>query len=186
LHAVIKFKITQMFRFSTLLWMFLLFGYPLFSLGQTTEALDQKFGFQNFKFNTPLSSYNSYNPVKIEEGRYKLTNIKTVKIGNWEVESIELFFKSDNLVKIIVKVDDTERQKNESIYNALLKNYGRYTYHRSSSGYSYTSEMIWKGKLVNLVYSFSSYREGDIFKSKITLIYSYLGETVEVDLTKDL
>jgi len=156
------------------------------SVSQTTEVLDQRFGFQSFKFNTPISNYSAYNPVKVEEGRFQLQNIANIKIGNYDVESVELFFKDDKLVKVVVKLDDTERQKNESIYNALLKNYGRYTYHRSSSGYSYTSEMIWKGKLVNLVYSFSSYREGDIFVSKINLVYSYLGYAVEVDLSKDL
>jgi len=158
----------------------------LTSFSQTTNELDQRFGFQNFKFNTPLSNYNAYNPVKVEEGRYTLKNIANIKIGNYQVESVDLFFNNNNLVKIVVRLDDTERQKNESIYNALLKNYGRYTYHRSSSGYSYASEMIWKGKLVNLVYSFSSYREGEIFVSKINLTYSYIGYSVEVDLSKDL
>jgi len=166
--------------------LFLTLGTGFFTFAQTTNELDQRFGFQNFKFNTPLSNYNAYNPVKVAENQYSLKNVANIKIGNYQVESVDLFFSNNNLMKIVVRLDDTDRQKNESIYNALLKNYGRYTYHRSASGYSYTSEMIWKGKLVNLVYSFSSYREGDIFVSKINLVYSYIGYSVEVDLSKDL
>jgi hypothetical protein len=153
---------------------------------QNTDFLDERFGFQNFKFNTPYSNYSKYNPVKKNDGHYELQNINDVTIGSYEIESLELFFKNSNLVKVKVKLDDQDRQKNESIFNALIKNYGRYTFHRSTSGYTYTSEMIWKGKLVNLVYSFTSYREGGQFQTKIFLTYSYIGEALEVDLSEDL
>ena len=153
---------------------------------QNTDVLDEKFGFQNFKFNTPLSNYSKYNPQKIADGQYEIKNISEVTIGSYEIESIELFFKNNNLVKVKIKLDDQDRQKNESIFNALIKNYGRYTFHRSTSGYTYTSEMIWKGKLVNLVYTFTSFREGGQFQTKIFLIYSYVGEALEVDISKDL
>ncbi len=155
-------------------------------MAQTTEELDKKNGFQNFKFNTPLSQYEKYKPVKIGEGHYKLTNIKDVTIGDYELENLELFFKDNKLKKVRVTLDDQERTKSDKIFNALIKNYGRYTFHRSSSTYAYTSEMIWKGKLVTLIYTFSSYREGGVFQTKIYLTYSHTGEAVEEDIAKDL
>jgi len=154
--------------------------------GQTLDKLDERFGFQSFKFNTPLSNYNQYNPTKVAEGQYALKNLANVTIGNYPVESIELFFTNNNLTKVKVTLDDQDRQKNENIFNALIKNYGRYTFHRSTSGYTYTSEMIWKGKIVNLVYSFTSFRDGNNFQTKIVLIYSYIGDAIEVDISKDL
>jgi hypothetical protein len=156
------------------------------AFSQNTDFLDEKFGFQDFKFNTPLSNYSKYSPTKVSDGHYELKNLSEINIGSYEVESLELFFKNNNLVKVKVKLDDQDRQKNENIFNALIKNYGRYTFHRSTSGYSYTSEMIWKGKLVNLVYSFTSFREDGQFQTKIFLTYSYVGEALEVDLSKDL
>ena len=153
---------------------------------QTTEELDKKNGFQNFKFNTPLSNYQKYKPVKTKDGHYSLTNIQDVTIGDYGLESLELFFNNDKLVKVKVTLDDQDRTKNDKIFNALIKNYGRYTFHRSSSTYAYTSEMIWKGKFVSLIYSFTSYREGGVCQTKIYLTYSHTGEVIEEDLAKDL
>lgn len=161
---------------------FLTFG--LFA--QTTEELDKKNGFQNFKFNTPFSDYSKYNPQKVKDGHYNCTNIKDVSIGDFSLEKLELFFKDDKLVKVKITLDDQDRTKNERIFNALIKNYGRYTFHRSSSTFNFTSEMIWKGEFVNLVYSFTSFRDGDEFKTKIYLTYSHTGEVLEEDLAKDL
>lgn len=154
--------------------------------GQSTEELDKRNGFQNFKFNTPKEAYNSYGLAQINENHYELKNLKEVKIGDFELEKLELYFKNNRLTKVKVTLDDTDRTKNEYIFNALIKNYGRYTYHRSSSGFQYTSEMIWKGKVVNLVYTFTSMREGMEFTSKIYLTYSHIGESLEIDISKDL
>ena len=165
---------------------FFLFFTCTFAYSQNTDFLDEKFGFQDFKFNTPLSNYSKHNPSKVSDGHFELKNLTEITIGTYEVETVELFFKNNNLVKVKVKLDDQDRQKNESIFNALIKNYGRYTFHRSTSGYTYTSEMVWKGKLVNLVYSFTSFREDGQFQTKIFLTYSYVGEALEVDLSKDL
>ena len=156
------------------------------SFGQNIDKLDERFGFQNFKFNTPLSSYNQFSPVKLADGHYKLNNLANVNIGNYPLESLELYFRGNNLVQVKVTLDDQDRQKNENIFNALIKNYGRYTFHRSTSGFTYSSEMIWKGKIVNLVYTFTSFRDGSSLQTKIVLIYSYIGDAIEVDLTKDL
>jgi hypothetical protein len=153
---------------------------------QNLDKLDERFGFQNFKFNTPLSNYNQYNPTKIADGQYSLKNLEKLSIGNYPIESLDLYFTSNNLSKVKVTLDDQDRQKNENIFNALINNYGRYTFHRSTSGYTYTSEMIWKGKIVNLVYSFTSFRDGNLFQTKIVLIYSYIGDAIEVDIGKDL
>lgn len=173
-------------RINTFLSFFFLLFTPTFAFSQNTDFLDERFGFQHFKFNTPLSNYSKYNPTKVSDEYYELKDLSEVHIGSYRLESLELYFKNDNLVKVKVKLDDQDRQKNESIFNALIKNYGRYTFHRSTSGYSYTSEMIWKGKLVNLVYSFTSYREDGQFQTKIFLTYSYIGEAIEFDLSKDL
>jgi hypothetical protein len=156
------------------------------SWSQTLEELDKRNGFQSLKFNTPLSSYSRYNPVKIKEGSYLLKNISELKIGDYPLESVELYFRDDKLVRIKVTMDDQDRMRNEAIFNALIKAYGRYSFHRSSSTYIYTSEMTWKAKMVTLIYNFSSYKEGSNFVTKITLTYSYSGENIEVDLTKDL
>jgi hypothetical protein len=153
---------------------------------QTTEELDKRNGFQDFKFNTPKEAFTSYGLKQINENQYEVQKLDAVKIGDFELEKLELFFKNNRLIKVKVTLDDTDRTKNEYIFNALIKNYGRYTYHRSSSGFQYTSEMIWKGKAVNLVYTFTSMREGMEFKTKIYLTYSHIGESLEVDITKDL
>ena len=56
------------------------------SFSQTTDELDKKDGFQNFKFNTPLSDYQRYKPVKTKDGHYELTNISDVTIGDYGLE----------------------------------------------------------------------------------------------------
>lgn len=162
----------------------LLSSITLFS--QSTEELDKRNGFQNFKFNTPLSAYSKYNPQLIKEGQYELKNIGDITIGDYELEKLELFFKNDKLVKVKVTLDDQDRTKNEQVFNALIKTYGRYTFHRSSSTFTYISEMIWKGEFVSLTYSFTSFREADQFKTKIYLTYAHTGHVVEADLSKDL
>ncbi len=165
---------------------FLIFAFGFTVIGQNIDMLDKKNGFQNFKFNTPLNNYQKYSPTKVNKEQYKLKMIKDITIGNYELESLDLYFKNDRLTKVKVTLDDQDRQKNEKIFNALITNYGRYTYHRSSSTFTYTSEMIWKGEFVTLIYAFTSYREGGEFKTKIYLTYSHTGAVVESDLADDL
>ncbi|MEA3496398.1 MAG: hypothetical protein U9R42_10225 [Bacteroidota bacterium] len=165
---------------------FLIFAFGFTVIGQNIDMLDKKNGFQNFKFNTPLKNYQKYSPAKVNKEHYQLKTIKDVSIGNYDLESLELYFKNGRLTKVKVTLDDQDRQKNEKIFNALITNYGRYTYHRSSSTFTYTSEMIWKGEFVTLIYAFTSYREGGEFKTKIYLTYSHTGAVVESDLADDL
>ena len=106
-------------------------GLNLFS--QTTDQLDEKYGWQNFKFNSTLNSFTKYNPVLITPGQYYLKDVSAMKIGDYDIERIELFFKEDKLVRIFITIDDLNRTKIDEILNALIKNYGRYTTFRSSS-----------------------------------------------------
>jgi hypothetical protein len=154
--------------------------------GQNTKLLDEKNGFQNFKFNTPLSNYTQYNPRKVRESHYVLQNIKDIKIGDFDLEKIELFFLDDNLIKIMISLDDQSRQKNEIIYNGLVKNYGKYTSKRSTSGFKYVSEMIWEGEHVHLIYALSTFREGEEVKTKITLTYYRTFNISSIDVSPDL
>jgi len=156
------------------------------SFSQTTEQLDEKYGWQNFKLNTTLNSFTKYNPVLITPGQYYLKDVSSLKIGDYDIERIELFFKDDKLVRIFITIDDLNRTKIDEILNALIKNYGRYTTFRSSSYPVMTSQMIWKGKKVSLTYSWTSYSEGEKYMTKIYLTYAKLDSAPSSSLGTDL
>lgn len=156
------------------------------SFSQTTEQLDEKYGWQNFKFNTSLNEYTKYNPVLITPGQYYLKDVSSLKIGDYDIERVELVFKDDKLVRVFITIDDLNRTKIDEILNALIKNYGRYTTFRSSSYPVMTSQMVWKGKKVSLTYSWSSYSEGEKYMTKIYLTYSKLDSTPANSLGSDL
>lgn len=153
---------------------------------QSTDQLDEKYGWQNFKLNSSLNSFTKYNPVLITPGQYYLKDISALKIGDYDLERIELFFKEDKLVRIFITIDDLNRTKIDEILNALIKNYGRYTTFRSSSYPVMTSQMIWKGKKVSLTYSWTSYSEGEKYMTKIYLTYSKLDFAPINTLSSDL
>jgi hypothetical protein len=154
---------------------------------QNTMLLDERNGFQNFKFNTAVSDYYQYNPIEFDEGKYYIGNIFNISIGAYNVERVELVFSNNKLITISVIVDDKDRKKNEEIYNALLELYGNPTENQSITSYysaKSAQQMEWSGEKVTLKYMLSSYKEGHDLQTKIYLIYSL--KTDNKDLKNDL
>ena len=135
-----------------LLTIFILFGFTSFA--QDLKALDNKYGFQEAKFEMPPSSLENLIPINaLGDGFpdlkfYYKTNLGESTIGSSYIKRIWYQFYQDQLYEI--KVDPDAHSDPNEILGILETAYGksRLVKKMSSTQCSY----IWEGEKVSLFY----------------------------------
>jgi hypothetical protein len=115
--------------------------------GQNLKKLDDKYGFRDAIFETPITAFNDMVEMSdsstIGMGRAYSRTSDDLKIGNAELESITYIFYDGKLSTILIKTKGYSNTK--AMYETFAQQYGR--------GYQsnrYIEEYTWWGKRASM------------------------------------
>jgi hypothetical protein len=122
------------------------------SQAQNLKALDDKYGFRDYKFETDVNQFENLKLMEDEDEGLTKFYIKTdenLKIGDYDVETIAYFFYKDKLCGVILRVEGYINSK--GILAALQELYGK-----GRKPNKYIETYFWHGNLVSLAYEQNS------------------------------
>jgi hypothetical protein len=168
----------------TLIIALFLFLTPSILVGQNLKALDDKYGFREAKFETPLSSFNNLKKVNEEPTgliSYNSTN-ENLNLGNYILDEIRYVFYKEQLAAVAIVT------KGESNSRGVLKIL-QVAYGNGYQGNEYIEEYYWYGQKVIMSYDQDSIT-GDaiilIFSIKLSNIRKAENEKANSDAAKQL
>lgn len=131
------------------------------SFGEDYKALDDKYGFREAKFETPLSSFK--NLIEIEKNLYKCTT-EDLKLGNYRLSEVNYQFYRGQLC--VITIDTKGYENGVGILKIFQAAYGK-----GVKSNEYIEDYYWNGKKVLMSYEQNSVT-GDatifIFCNKLT------------------
>jgi len=119
---------------------------PIMLAGQNLKALDDKYGFREAKFETPIDSYKNF--VEIEKGIYKSTT-EILNIGEYTLDEVAYFFYNGQLSTIAIR---TKGYLNSRGFLSILQEAYGMGYQRNKNIERYS----WLGEKVTMSYNQNS------------------------------